>query len=206
MGRDTDGMTEQESSSHPAGEHDHHHNHHHDHHHQSEADLAVQSMGRACAITVSDRTSDGTREDTSGQLLVQLLVDAGFEVSGPVVVPDGVDSVAAAVRDATDDNVLLVVTTGGTGIGPRDLTPEASRTLITRDMPGMAELLRREGAKQTPYAAVSRGLVGVIDHQDRPGGTLVVNLPGRPAGVQEGMDTLAPLLPHVLSQLRGYDH
>ncbi|MGB7448691.1 MAG: MogA/MoaB family molybdenum cofactor biosynthesis protein [Ornithinimicrobium sp.] len=178
----------------------------HGHHHESEADLAVQSMGRACAITVSDRTSDGTREDTSGRLLAQLLVEAGFEVSGPVVVPDGVETVAAAVQDAVDDRVLLVVTTGGTGIGPRDLTPEASKTLITRDMPGMAELLRREGAKQTPYAAVSRGLVGVIDHQNRSGGTLVVNLPGRPAGVQEGMDVLAPLLPHVLSQLRGYDH
>ncbi|MGB3687198.1 MAG: MogA/MoaB family molybdenum cofactor biosynthesis protein, partial [Ornithinimicrobium sp.] len=83
---------------------------------------------------------------------------------------------------------------------------EASKTLITRDMPGMAEMLRREGSKKTPYAAVSRGMVGVIDYEDRPGGTLLVNLPGRPAGVQEGMDVLTPLLPHVLSQLRGYDH
>jgi len=178
----------------------------HEHHHESEADVAVQSMGRACVVTVSNRASDGTREDTSGRLLGELLTDAGFEVSGPVVVADGVETVAAAVQEAVEKNVLLVVTTGGTGIGPHDLTPEASRTLITRDMPGMAEMLRREGAKQTPYAAVSRGMVGVIDHPDRRGGTLLVNLPGRPAGVQEGMDVLMPVLPHVLSQLRGYDH
>ncbi len=163
-------------------------------------------MGRACAITVSDRTSDGSREDTSGRLLVEVLTKAGFEVSGPVIVPDGVDTVARAVQDAVDESILLVITTGGTGIGPRDLTPEASKTLITRDMPGMAEMLRREGSKQTPYAAVSRGMVGVIDYSDRPGGTLLVNLPGRPAGVQEGMAVLTPLLSHVLSQLRGYDH
>jgi len=163
-------------------------------------------MGRARAITVSQRASDGSREDTSGELLARLLTQAGFEVSGPVVVPDGVDTVAGAVQNAVDDGVLLVVTTGGTGIAPHDLTPEASRTLITRDIPGMAEMLRREGAKQTPYAAVSRGMVGVIDHQDGRGGTLLVNLPGRPAGVQEGMDVLLPVLPHMLSQLRGYDH
>jgi molybdenum cofactor synthesis domain-containing protein len=182
------------------------HEHGHPHHHRSEADVAVQSMGRACAITVSQRAAQGTREDTSGELLVQLLGQAGFEVSGPVVVPDGVDSVADAVRSAVDDGVLLVVTTGGTGIGPHDLTPEASKTLITREMPGVAEMLRREGTKQTPYAAVSRGMVGVIDRADGRGGTLLVNLPGRPAGVQEGMDVLVPLLGHVLSQLRGYDH
>lgn len=166
----------------------------------------MPAQGRACAITVSDRSSDGRREDTSGRLLVQLLSDAGFEVSGPVIVPDGVESVAGAVSDAIADGALLVVSTGGTGIGPRDLTPEASKTLITRDMPGMAELLRREGCKKTPYAAVSRGMIGVVDHGERAGGTLLVNLPGRPAGVQEGMDVLVPLLPHVLSQLRGVDH
>ncbi|MGB3594100.1 MAG: MogA/MoaB family molybdenum cofactor biosynthesis protein [Ornithinimicrobium sp.] len=183
-----------------------HDEHHHAHHHQSAADRAAPSMGKACAITVSDRSSDGRREDTSGRLLVQLLTEAGFEVVGPVIVPDGVETVAGAVSQAVADGALLVVSTGGTGIGPRDLTPEASKQLITRDMPGLAELLRREGCKKTPYAAVSRGMIGVIDHSHRPGGTLLVNLPGRPAGVQEGMDVLVPLLPHVLSQLRGYDH
>ncbi len=178
----------------------------HAHHHETPADRRATSLGRACAITVSDRSSDGRREDTSGQLLVRLLTDADFEVTGPVIVPDGVDTVAAAVREAVDAGALLVVTTGGTGIGPRDLTPEASKTLITRDMPGLAELLRREGCTKTPYAAVSRGMIGVIDHLDRAGGTLLVNLPGRPAGVQEGMDVLVPLLGHVLSQLRGSDH
>lgn len=182
------------------------HDEHSHHHHSSQEDPAGPFMGRASAITVSDRSSDGRREDTSGRLLVQLLQDADFDVTGPVIVPDGVDTVASAVSEAVAAGALLVVTTGGTGIGPRDLTPEASKTLITRDMPGMAELLRREGCKKTPYAAVSRGMVGVIDHVDRPGGTLLVNLPGRPAGVQEGMDVLVPLLPHVLAQLRGQDH
>lgn len=201
-------MSDDDGHLHHGHQHDteHHGRTGHSHHSESEQDVAVQSMGRACAITVSDRSSDGTREDTSGRLLVDLLTKAGFEVSGPVIVPDGVDAVAAAVQDAIAESILLVVTTGGTGIGPRDLTPEASKTLITRDMPGMAEMLRREGARQTPYAAVSRGMIGVIDYPDRPGGTLLVNLPGRPAGVQEGMDVLTPLLPHVLSQLRGYDH
>lgn len=176
------------------------------HHHETPTDAQAASLGVAHAITVSDRSSDGRREDTSGRLLVQLLGDAGFEVTGPVVVPDGLDTVAAAVREAVDAGALLVITTGGTGIGPRDLTPEASKTLITRDMPGLAELLRREGCAKTPYAAVSRGMIGVIDHTDRPTGTLLVNLPGRPAGVQEGLDVLIPLLGHVLAQLRGSDH
>lgn len=163
-------------------------------------------MGRAWAITVSDRSSDGRREDASGQLLVSMLREARYEVTGPVIVPDGIDSVAGAVSDAVADEALLVVTTGGTGIGPRDLTPEASKTLITRDMSGLAELLRREGCKKTPYAAVSRGLIGVIDHPGATTATMLVNLPGRPAGVQEGLDVLLPLLPHVLAQLRGEDH
>lgn len=164
----------------------------------------------AVAITVSDRSSDGRREDESGRLLVAALTALGYAVSGPVVVPDGVESVAGALRDAVAGGARLVVSTGGTGMGPRDLTPEGTRQVITRDNPGLAELLRREGSRHTPYAAVSRGLVGVVDWPEvdgrSRGGTLVVNLPGRPAAVQEGMDVLGPLLGHVLAQVAGGDH
>lgn len=159
------------------------------------------------AITVSDRTSDGTREDTSGELLRAGLEELGFEVS-TVVVPDGVESVAGALRDAVATGVRLIVTTGGTGMGPRDLTPEATREVITRENPGLAELLRHEGARHTPYAAVSRGVVGVVDWpaEQGVGGTLVVNLPGRPQAVTEGLEVIGPLLGHVLEQIAGGDH
>lgn len=172
------------------------------------ADHQPSSRLSAVAITVSDRSSDGRREDTAGQALVSALEDLGYAVSGPVVVPDGVDSVAGALRDAVATRARLVVTTGGTGMGPRDLTPEGTRLVITRENPGLAELLRREGARHTPYAAVSRGLAGVADWpaEQGVGGTLIINLPGRPAAVTEGMEILGPLLGHVLDQVSGGDH
>lgn len=169
---------------------------------------AAPPRRRAVAITVSDRSSDGRREDESGRLLLAALEQWGYDVQAPVIVPDGVDTVADALRAAVADRCRLIVTTGGTGMGPRDLTPEGSRLVITRENPGLAELLRREGSRHTPYAAVSRGLVGVADWpQDQGhGGSLIVNLPGRPSAVQEGMDVLGPLLGHVLDQISGGDH
>ena len=171
---------------------------------------AAPPRRRAVAITVSDRSSDGRREDESGPLLLAALEQWGYDVQAPVIVPDGVDTVADALRAAVADRCRLIVTTGGTGMGPRDLTPEGSRLVIPRENPGLAELLRREGSRHTPYAAVSRGLVGVVDWPEvdgrSRGGTLVVNLPGRPAAVQEGMDVLGPLLGHVLAQVAGGDH
>lgn len=162
---------------------------------------------RAVAVTVSDRSSDGRREDESGRLLLEALEQGGYDVS-TVIVPDGVESVAGAIRDAVAGRARLVVTTGGTGMGPRDLTPEGTRTVITRENPGMAEHIRREGTRHTPFAAVSRGVVGVVDwpQEQGYGGTLVINLPGRPAAVTEGMEIILPLLGHVLDQVSGGDH
>ncbi len=160
------------------------------------------------AISVSDRSSDGRREDESGRLLVAALRSYGYVVDAPVVVPDGVETVAEALRGAVAEGHRLVVTTGGTGMGPRDLTPEGTRQVITRENPGLAELIRHEGARHTPYAAASRGVVGVVDWpaERGVGGTLVVNLPGRPAAVTEGMDIIGPLLRHILDQVAGGDH
>ena len=116
------------------------------------------------------------------------------------MVRDGADSVSVAIRAAIDDGADVVITTGGTGVGPRDLTPEGTAPLLTREIPGIAEELRRVGATKTPMAVLSRGLAGIA------GSTLVVNLPGSVKAVDEGMDVLLPLVPHILDQLGGGDH
>lgn len=151
---------------------------------------------RAQVITVSDRSSRGEREDTSGPLLAELLRGLGLEVGDPVVVPDEVDLVTAALRVAAT-SYDLVVTTGGTGLSPRDVTPEATRPLLDREVPGIAEALRSRSADRVPTSVLSRGLVGTM------GRTLVVNLPGSTGGVRDGVAVLAPVLDHALAQLRG---
>lgn len=151
-------------------------------------------------ITVSDRSAAGTREDRSGPRLVGLLGEAGYAVAEARIVPDGEESVRAAVAEAIGSGARLVVTTGGTGVAPRDLTPEGTRPLLTREIPGIAEALRREGAAHSPHAVISRGLAGVA------GRSLVVNLPGSVKAVEQGLDVLLPLVPHILDQLDGRDH
>ena len=151
---------------------------------------------RALVVTVSDRSSRGERPDTSGPLLVELLRALGLAVEDPVVVPDEQGAVQEAVRAAAS-SYDLVVTTGGTGLGPRDVTPEATRPLLDREVPGVAEALRQRNAAVVPTAVLSRGLVGTI------GTTLVVNLPGSTGGVRDGVAVLAPVLDHALAQLRG---
>ena len=154
---------------------------------------------RALVITVSDRSFRGERADTSGPLLAGLLTELGLSVAPVVVVPDELTAVQQAVR-AGASSYDVVVTTGGTGISPRDVTPEATRPLLERELPGIAEALRRSGGDAVPTSVLSRGIAGVM------GGAVVVNLPGSGGGVRDGVAVLAPVLGHALAQLHGGDH
>jgi molybdenum cofactor synthesis domain-containing protein len=155
---------------------------------------------RALAVTVSNRAAAGIYEDRSGPVLVDLLRAAGCAVDGPLVVADG-EPVEVALRDAVAGGYDVVVTTGGTGLTPADLTPEMTRRVLDREIPGIAEALRSAGAAAgVPAAILSRGLAGVA------GRTLIVNLPGSTGGVRDGVAVLAPVLEHAVSQINGGDH
>jgi molybdenum cofactor synthesis domain-containing protein len=157
-------------------------------------------MIRALAITASNRAAAGVYADKSGPVLADLLRQAGCEVTGPLVVPDG-EPVEAALRDAVAAGYDVVVTTGGTGLTPGDQTPEMTRRVIDREVPGVAEAIRSAGATAgVPAAILSRGLAGLA------GTTLIVNLPGSTGGVRDGMTVLATVLRHAVDQARGGDH
>jgi molybdenum cofactor synthesis domain-containing protein len=156
---------------------------------------------RALVVTASNRASAGVYEDRSGQALAEGLRALGFDVEGPKVRPDDIDELEAVLRAAVDVSLDVVLTTGGTGLSPTDVTPEATRRVLEREAPGIAEAVRRYGAEQgVPTSVLSRGLAGTA------GRTLIVNLPGSTGGVRDALAVLGPLLPHIVSQLRGGDH
>lgn len=155
---------------------------------------------RARVVTVSDRSHGGLRHDTSGPLLAELLQGLGFMTEDVVVVPDDVVQIEAALRGAIADGVDLVVTTGGTGFAPRDVTPEATRHVLEREAPGLAEALRQFNRDTVPTTILSRAVAGTA------GRTIVVNLPGSTGGVRDGVAVLEPVIGHAVTQLRGGDH
>jgi molybdopterin adenylyltransferase len=155
-------------------------------------------MIHAAIVTVSDSVSGGTREDRSGARLRERAEALGWAVRAQEVVPDEVDQIANALRRLADSGqVSLILTTGGTGVALRDVTPEAARTVIEREIPGLGEMMRAEGRKFTPLAALSRSLAGVR------GRTLIVSLPGSPKGAVESLDAIAKLVPHIIDLIEG---
>lgn len=166
----------------------------------SPSGAALTAPYAALVVTASNRASAGVYADKGGPIIVEALKDLGFAVDGPQVVPDG-DPVEAALRAGAAAGYDVILTTGGTGISPTDRTPEATRRVVEREIPGIAEAIRAEGRDMVPTAALSRGLAGIA-----AGGTLIVNLPGSTGGVRDGLAVLSRLLVHAVDQVRGGDH
>ncbi len=152
----------------------------------------------AAIITISDRGARGEREDRSGEILSDRLRKDGYQVKHRAIIPDEVDAISAElVRCAEERSVALIVTTGGTGVAPRDVTPEATLAVVDRTVPGMAEAMRAASLQKTPSAMISRAVVGIR------GKTLIINLPGSPRGALENLEVILPALPHALDKIQG---
>lgn len=157
-------------------------------------------MPHAVVITVSDRSAAGSRPDASGPIAVAAIREAGFSCEDAVIIADGADSVEAALRSALAAGAQLIVTSGGTGVAPRDATPEGTTRVLERELPGIAEELRRIGTSVKPMGMISRALAGTA------GGALIVNLPGSPGAVESGVPVILSVARHVIDQLAGGDH
>jgi len=155
------------------------------------------ALSKAHVITISDGVFHGRREDKSGPGLITLLKAGGFEVGNPEVVPDEMEQIADAIETAVTRGADIVVTTGGTGLGPRDVTPQATASLVEYEVPGIAEEMRRAGMTTTPMAALSRGLAGVR------GQALIINVPGSLKGATESLEAVMPMLSHAVKLLHG---
>jgi len=156
----------------------------------------MPALGNALVLTISDTAAAGGREDLSGPEAKRILQEAGFEVTAVEVLPDERPGIEARLRRASEEGFRLVVTSGGTGLSPRDVTPEATLAVIEKNVPGMAELMRLESLKITPRAALSRAVCGIR------GGTLIINLPGSVKGVRECLTVVRPILGHAVETLK----
>jgi molybdopterin adenylyltransferase len=154
------------------------------------------SLGTALVLTISDSASAGARQDISGPEASRILQEAGLEVLGIEILPDEKDAIEIRLRKACDEGIQLLVTTGGTGLSPRDVTPEATLAVIEKPIPGIAELMRYEGFRSTPKAALSRAVAGMRK------GTLIINLPGSVKGVRECLSAVKPILAHALQTIK----
>ncbi len=154
------------------------------------------ALGRALVLTISDSAAAGKRQDLSGPEARKILVEAGFDVASVEVLPDERADIESRLRRASDEGFLLVVTSGGTGLSPRDVTPEATLAVIDRNVPGIADLMRLESLKITPKAALSRAVSGIR------GSTLIINLPGSLKGVRECLAAVRPILAHGVETMK----
>ena len=156
---------------------------------------------RTAILTISDMCSQGKRTDTSGQTIEEMLPEDTFEVCQKTIIPDDYETITRTLKRFSDEqNIEVVLTTGGTGLGPRDVTPEATTAVCDRMVPGFGEILRSEGYKKTPNAVLSRGVAGMRDN------TLIINLPGSPKAVRECLEIILSILPHAVKMMRGGGH